>query len=94
MVDDPTSQDTARQAVWEAAQRLRRDADALNAASPATREAGVQARVEDLRAAALSAWDHGVGAPAIAADAGLDTAVVERWIAMHTFGDRPSAPGQ
>jgi hypothetical protein len=85
-VGDET-QEAVRRGVREAAERLRRDAGTLSTAGSAIREVGLRARSEDLRAAALAAWDSGVSAAVIAADAGLETAVVERWIALHTFRD-------
>ncbi|MFF2147024.1 hypothetical protein [Kitasatospora sp. NPDC058190] len=78
--------DTARQAVRRAADRLVRDADALNAASAEARQAGLEARTEDLRQAVVIAWQAGVDLPVIAADAGLDITTVEHWIAVHDLG--------
>jgi hypothetical protein len=54
--------EAARRAVREAAERLRRDAAVLSTAAAQVRDAGLRARAEDLRAAALAAWESGVDA--------------------------------
>jgi hypothetical protein len=85
---DPNGRETARRLVRDASARLRRDRQALSTAQDTTREAGTRARAEDLRQAVLAAAAEGVPASVIAADAGVDTSVVEQWIAVHTFHDR------
>ncbi|MFJ9448319.1 hypothetical protein ACIRRH_41885 [Kitasatospora sp. NPDC101235] len=89
---DDNVTDAARQAVRSAADRLVQDADALNMASAEARQAGLEVRTEDFRRAVVIAWQHGVDVPAIAADAGLETASVEQWIAGHDLGSQGGTP--
>ncbi|GAB2735207.1 hypothetical protein [Kitasatospora kifunensis] len=46
------------------------------------RGSGLAARTQDLRQAVFAAWQSGVACEVSAADTGLDTSTVERWVAL------------
>ncbi|MFD9822362.1 hypothetical protein [Streptomyces violascens] len=69
-----------RRAVRLAARRLAEEAPELVAASADALRAGLAARADTLREAALAAWHAGISPQVIAEDSQLPSAIVLRWI--------------